>query len=252
MADSDQAKYWEHELAAFDRAFTRLLDKPEAVRPTAADAGGLLLERLFCHACNRETEFFISSNPRSVGERKCMQCKVSYRPAAVMAGDLPLPLQQVAVLKGSLRTWMQHFEEIQAVALKGGAQDQKSDIIAGCFEDIAQRIPGLIASLRATLESEPRPAAMGSVDLSEPERFKAWLAQLHSGVQVTPWDAWQASAAQRPTASGAGNLITDPKAKGYRPPGCDKGITGSSCCDYGCAADIELTEIERDKRSAKP
>lgn len=28
----DQALYWEHELAAFDRAFTRLLDHPEPIK----------------------------------------------------------------------------------------------------------------------------------------------------------------------------------------------------------------------------
>jgi hypothetical protein len=36
MANSDRAAYWEHELAAYDRAFTRLLDKPEQRTPPAA------------------------------------------------------------------------------------------------------------------------------------------------------------------------------------------------------------------------
>lgn len=54
----------------------------------------------------------------------------------------------------------------------------------------------------------------------------------------------------RPPASGAGDLITDPKAKGYRPPGCDQGIEGSTCCDNGCAANRELAEMARDRATA--
>jgi hypothetical protein len=35
----DQAAYWEHELAAMDRAFGRLLDNPEPVKTSSAQAG---------------------------------------------------------------------------------------------------------------------------------------------------------------------------------------------------------------------
>lgn len=34
----DQAAYWEHELAAFDRAFNRLLDNPEPIKTNPARA----------------------------------------------------------------------------------------------------------------------------------------------------------------------------------------------------------------------
>lgn len=50
----------------------------------------------------------------------------------------------------------------------------------------------------------------------------------------------------------AAPAITDKNAKGYRPACCDGGQEGSSCCDYGCAADRELAEMGLPTASTPP
>lgn len=87
--------------------------------------------------------------------------------------------------RASLRLLVKSLESIRSIALQGGASVGSDEMRAtGCFEEIAQKIPGLLAMVRAAL-AQAAPADLTDPVLATwPERI--WLQHGESEPEVFP------------------------------------------------------------------